>query len=276
MVNKRYNFLLKFKLIIMKTFVRLITLTIIMGISLHANSQKTEKVTIYMKNGDILKGTIEYINETNKVRLNSDCGNSYMLDRTDIQDIKEKENKLTNKNKLYGNAQIGTLIGFNRSNFYGIPLNFNISVGYRITNNVSVGLSSGIVILEDSYLPMAAEFQYDFNKRPLSKKSHFFRLKAGMPLLLNSNSEDYYDTYSYSSSIYPYPEYDNSDISNKKGVFFHPELGVKFSGNENESFYLSLGYLFQTDSYDYDNYYAQKTTKTHVYNRLSLNFGYMF
>jgi hypothetical protein len=257
----------------MKTYIRLIALTIFISISLQSQAQKSEKVTIYKKNGDILKGTVEYVSESNKVRLNTECC-SFLIDREDIQEIKSMEALSGPKSKFYGNAQIGLLVGYNGGDFQGIPFDFTVSGGYRPTSHLGIGVASGLVFLNNTYVPIAAELQYNFSPRLSSTKSHFFRLKVGMPYLISTSSTTY--DYPVYSSAYPYYYQESTEPSNKKGFLFNPEFGVKFSGAENESFYLSLGYYFQWDRYDYKNSYAQTTTENHSFNRLSLNFGYIF
>jgi len=260
----------------MKKSIRLIALTFFLSISLQLNAQKNEKVIVYKKNGDILTGTVEYVSEPDKIRIHIARGTSFLINRDDIDRMENLTTVKVNKNKFYGNVQMGTMIRFVReSEFMGIPFNLNFSSGYRINENASIGLASGLVLINNAYLQMGAEFQYDFNPRINSSKAHYFRLRSGFPLMISA-AETYTDYYVYDYNGGYYYDTQTSEITNKRGFFINPEFGVKFNGLANESFYMGIGYFFQTDKFDYKNYYNQNATQTQYANRLTLNFGYFF
>ncbi len=255
----------------MKTLHLFLTLTLFFVVILQVKAQKKENAEILMKNGDILRGEIEYVSNPDQVRLNTSCGNSYLLERSKISEIKKLEKQEIQRDKFYGNAQLGLNFSFSQDVPGG---NFNLSGGYRLTDHLGIGLTAGIMALADASYPLGAEIFYEFSPRKLSKMSHFIRIQTGIPLYnkkISSSDIVYYD--------YIYPPYSNQEktIKSQKTFFIHPEVGVKFNGLSNESFYLSVGYLFQKRKITYErtpNNYI--TNKSSYFNRMTLNLGYFF
>ena len=76
----------------------------------------------------------------------------------------------------------------------------------------------------------------------------------------------------YSSSYYPYPYYQNSELKAKGGFLLHPAMGFFYQLNEGLGMGVSVGYRFQVLNYTGDNDYRLDVT----YNRLSVKLGFIF
>ena len=253
----------------MKKIAVFISITLLIGFSLQVRAQKPEKVEIYMKNGNIFKGKLVYTTNENQIRLITMDENNFLLQKSDIKEIKKLKKEMAERNKFYGNAQFGLNFSFSDDIPGG---NFYFSGGYRITPQLGLGLMAGINGLDGASYPLAAEIFYELKSNPFSKMSKFIRLHGGPVYAKNTDENIIYD---YSSSYIPQGE---SQTSGKyKGYWYQPEVGVRFNNKSNDSFYLSIGYLYQnmTKEFAQSTYYYIKKQQF-IYNRFTINFGYFF
>jgi len=251
----------------MKKIAVFISITLLIGFSLQLCAQKPEKVEIYMKNGNILKGKLIYTTNSNELRLITHDENNFLLQKSDIKDIKKLKKEMADRNKLYGNAQFGLNFSFSDDIPGG---NFYLSGGYRIIPQLGIGLLAGINGLNGASYPLGAEVFYELKSNPFSKMSKFIRLRGG-PAYAKKTSENI--IYDYSSSFMPQTQ--TSEQS--KGYWYQPEVGIRFNNKSNDSFYLSIGYLYQsmTKKFEQSAYFYLKKQQF-IYNRFTINLGYFF
>ena len=248
-----------------------ISITLIFALSLQLVAQKNEKAEIYMKNGNIFLVYIRYVPDSAKLRLNTFDGNSILISRSDISAIKSLQNVNLPRNKFYGNLRLGTCFSFNDDVFGG---SFSASAGYRIRPQIGVGWVAGIQSLDRTSYPVGVEISYELKPKGYNLAPKFLRLQGGVSIQSKGlqNEPVYYDFWNTTNYL--------TDAKVKNGIWIHPEAGVRFSKRSNDSFYISIGYLFQNYSieytYTYDNNFVRNEREAYLFYRFTLSLGYFF
>ncbi len=261
----------------MKTFIRLL---IVIGVSsaflLIPNlllAQETQDV-IYLKNGSILHGKIIEIKANESITLESNCGDTWVLNQMDIERIvkepisksgilKDIEKNVDYKYKgFYSNINVGFMFGGNQDTPFP-PISLMFVNGYQFEWGLALGAGLGLDLVNEAYMPAVADIRYTFRK---SKVSHFIYIQGGYSLSLEDPDPYDYDYYGY---------YD-SDLKSKGGYLINPGIGFKINLNNKNAFSFGIGYKYMEINHTYQETNGQEIDRTIKYNRITLGFGYHF
>ena len=253
------------KISIIKSLV--ILLLLIISTKLYAQIDKVD--VVYLKNGSIIKGEIVEIKTDEYVKIKSLCDNIWVFNNTDVLKILKEDKKVIvdsisdsqfKINGVFTNFSLGFLYGIGNEN-ENPPLSVLVGGGYSFKNNISVGLVTGVELLDNAFVPAMIDLKYSFVN---SKVSHFIFLQSGYSFVIDAQNDD----------IYYYNG--NNERENRGGIVISPGFGIKWNLNKKNAIALSLGYRYQQNNYTYIDYNNQEIERLVKYNRISVSFGYYF
>lgn len=255
----------------MKKFCLLLFATII-AFAVFAQPQKGY---VYLKNGSILKGKYQYINDSLKLRIES-AGNLWIFETDEIERVSVNREQLVEKfggqglnSPFYLRTEVGVLVG-NSENSQPAPFSFTTSLNYWVEPQFGVGAGVGLEFLKESYLPVFLNFEYKIRN---SYATPYLFAKVGYQVSIEESHTIYYnDIQPWSSSIWPGPVYNNEKMDAKGGVLINPGIGYQrmFSSGFGMSF--AFGYQFHRLHYKGENDYGLDID----YNRLTVKIGIVF
>jgi hypothetical protein len=237
-------------------------------ISNNVSAQNATNDVIYINNGSIIKGEIVEIKTDEYVKIKSQGGNVWVFKNTEIEKILKdekialagsQENIQFVDNGAYTDFSIGFLYGTGNENA-NPPLSVLVGGGYTFKNNISLGLLTGVELLDDAFLPTMINFDYTFVN---TKFSHFIFLQGGYSFVIDNSDDNIY-------------YYNNDETKNYGGIVINPGFGVKWNIDHNNAIAVSIGYRYQRNRYTYNDYNNQEIERTVKYNRISVRFGYHF
>lgn len=242
--------------------------------SLSSNSQ-TEKGYIFLKNGSILKGRYSYLDNQEKVKIQS-AGNLWIFDALEIDSISSKPIKTLDglnqpvfNSKLFFRTELGVLVG-NSDNSQQAPFSVTASLNYALSTKFSVGAGLGLEFFKESYMPLFANVEYRF--RNVQYFPYVF-LKAGYYLPLEESNEVYYDIIPAWASVWPWPNnYGNGDFDADGGFLINPGVGYQHMFSPGLGVTFAVGYQFHRLNYSGENDYELDID----YNRLTIKIGIVF
>jgi sRNA-binding regulator protein Hfq len=221
-----------------------------------AFAQQNYQDVVYLKNGSIIRGLIveQVPNETIKIETMDKSVFVYKLD--EIAKIAKEEKK----GHTYSNTPLKTgshaiaEVGYGlKTGDYGLDvLKLNLIYSYRLDNNFSLGLGTGIRHYSEdgesaTLVPVFADFRANLVANNLMP---YFGLGIG---------------YSF----------DASDSFSGVGILVNPTVGVGFKTQGSSILHVSLGLETQRlKGYLYDGYYMHRTAQTT--KAISLNVGISF
>uniref|UniRef100_UPI003216B269 hypothetical protein n=1 Tax=uncultured Draconibacterium sp. TaxID=1573823 RepID=UPI003216B269 len=233
-----------------------------------------EKGYVYLKNGSIIKGKYSYLENKQKVRVES-SGNIWIFDSGEIDNISSKRSHLPNEtdmnfadSKFFFRTELGVLAG-NAENSQSAPFSITASANYRLDTKMSVGLGLGIEFFNESYLPVFANFEYKMKE---SNSTPYLFLKAGYQLPLEESNAIYYDVYPVWSSSYWPGEFVQEGYDTKGGFLINPGIGYQQMVASGLGVNFAVGYQFHRLNYNGENDYSLDID----YNRLSIKIGLIF
>ena len=245
-----------------------------------------KKGYISLKNGDILKGKYVYSVDFKKLKVIAN-NETRIFDADDVGRITKKNPfeladtsngfipSTYKPSRLFNITELGFLIG-NQDNTNKSPFIFHTSANYSFTPLLSAGVGTGVELYRETYVPVTANVMYKLNNR---RTSPYISLSGGYQIPVDGTRMTTTEVYSplmsdymYSSSYYPYPYYQNSELKAKGGFLLHPAMGFFYQLNEGLGMGVSVGYRFQVLNYTGDNDYRLDVT----YNRLSVKLGFIF
>ena len=232
-------------------------------------AQKGKKDMVYLKSGGVVKGQL-MTNDAEIVKINS-AGNEWVFKKTEVDSVSKYSKTLPasglNQNYFF-DTSMGVLAG-NSGNNQSAPFSFMTSVNFKVMNKLYVGAGLGTEFLDESYMPVFAQFQYKFRNANFTP---FVNLQLGYEVPLedvsHSQSGIYYD---YSSSYYPYPQ-TNEKLKTNGGYMINPSIGFQRFSSENFGWFFSFGYRHHQLNYSGENGYKLETN----FSRLSLKIGFIF
>lgn len=241
----------------------------------YAQETKQQDV-VYLKNGSILHGQIVEIEANETITLFSNCGDKWVINQSEIEKIekidisdeqyffnKSIKSTLDYKNKgFYTGLNIGFLFSGNIDTPFP-PLGLMILNGYEFENRFSLGAGLGLDLLNEAYMPLVADFKYNFTK---GRINHYVYFQGGYTIALEKPDPYDYDYYSYY----------HSDIKSKGGYIINPGIGLKLFLNEKNAFSFGIGYKYININHSYKEQNGQLIDREIRYNRIVLNFGYHF
>ncbi|MBN1118272.1 MAG: hypothetical protein JXA77_13770 [Bacteroidales bacterium] len=237
---------------------KLLCLLLISLISFPLLSQKKTDV-VYLHNGSIIKGKIVE-NLNGNIKIETCCGSIFAYRAEDIDKVATEKYVSANKLKEEGYfnfTSAGVLIGSN-ANERVAPFSLLMEHNYKIDKNIAFGGFWGYEILNESTLPIG------FNIKgliPLDRGSTIFTgISSGYSISLEKPTIDYREINIASG-----------------GILFQSEIGFVANSSKNASFYMALGYRYNTLNYELQDWYFIDSIKRKLtYNRISLRFGVCF
>jgi len=245
-----------------------------------------KKGYISLKNGDILKGKYVYSVDFKKLKVIAN-NETRIFDADDVARITKKNPfeladtsngfipSTYKPSRIFNITELGFLIG-NQDNTNKSPFIFHTSANYSFTPLLSAGVGTGVELYRETYVPVTVHVMYKLNNR---RTSSYVSLSGGYQIPVDGTRMTTTELYSplmsdymYSSSYYPYPYYQNSELKAKGGFLLHPAMGFFYQLNEGLGMGVSVGYRFQVLNYTGDNDYRLDVT----YNRLSVKLGFIF
>ena len=261
-------------------------------IAIHAQTYDQYSYPVYkkgyisLKNGDVLKGKYLYSVDLKKIKLIT-ATETKILETDDVARITKKNPfeladtsngfipSTYKPSRIFNITELGFLIG-NQDNTNKSPFIFHTSANYSFTPLLSAGVGTGVELYRETYVPVTANVMYKLNNR---RTSSYVSLSGGYQIPVDGTRMTTTELYSplmsdymSSSSYYPYPYYQNSELKAKGGFLLHPAMGFFYQLNEGLGMGVSVGYRFQVLNYTGDNDYRLDVT----YNRLSVKLGFIF
>ncbi len=234
-----------------------------------------EKGYVYLKNGSILKGKYSYLENQQKVKLET-SGNIWIFGANEIDSISAKRIQTFHEidqsfpeSKFFYRTELGVLAG-SADNSQSAPFSLTGSVNYRLMPKISLGLGLGLEFFNETYMPVFANFEYKLRE---SSSSPYLFLKAGYQVPLEESNAIYYDVYPVWSSFAPWPGYYGQEGYDTKGGFLiNPGLGYQQMFTPGFGMNFAVGYQFHRLNYNGENDYSLDID----YNRLSIKVGIIF
>jgi len=239
------------------------------------SKSQSEKGYVYLKNGSIVKGRYAYVDNQQKIRIQS-AGNLWIFDASEIDSISPKRIKtlddltqLESNSKLFYRTELGVLVG-NSDNSQEAPFSVTASVNYALSPKFSVGAGLGLEFLKESYMPLFANVEYRFRN---TLSSPYVFLKAGYQLPLEESNAVYYDIIPAWSSVWPWPNnYGNGNFDADGGFLINPGVGYQHMFSPGFGMTFAVGYQFHRLNYSGENDYELDID----YNRLTIKLGIVF
>lgn len=232
--------------------------------------QRVSKEVVYLKNGSVVKGHVVPYDDENM--LVQSGRNTWVFKRTDIDTVASKSVRILTLDKLerpwFLKCSAGVLVG-SSDNQKDSPFSFDGSFNMKMLPKFYLGAGAGVDFLEESYMPVFANFEYHFRE---SRFTPFFSFKGGYLFALDGdvhqNNWIYYDYMPY-SNYYPYS---SQAMENKGGMLLNPSFGFVSYLNPNLGLSLEFGYRYSQVTFKGDHQYELETN----YNRLSIRLGILF
>jgi hypothetical protein len=233
-----------------------------------AYGQTSRKDVVYLKSGGIIKGQI-ITRDAEIVKVNS-AGNEWVFKNEEVDSISrymKKTDERGYKQGFFFDTSMGALIG-NSNNAQEAPFSFMSSLNVRVLGNVYLGAGVGAEFLQETYMPAFGQLQIRFRD---TRFTPFINLQAGYQLPLEDAKSYQPVYYDYTSSIWPYPQY-NTELDAEGGYMINPSIGFHRFSSNNFGWFFSFGYRYHQLNYTGENGYKLETNLS----RLSLKVGFIF
>lgn len=250
----------------------LLFLAFIMAFNVFAQS---EKGYVYLKNGSVLKGKYAYLENDQKVKIES-SGNIWIFNMNEIDSISKKRirtlddaEKTLSSSKFFYRTELGVLVG-SSENSQTAPFSMSASANYILYSRLSAGLGLGVEFFNETYMPVFANFEYRLKE---SSSAPYAFLKVGYQVPLEESNAIYYDVYPIWSSVAPWPgEYSQEGFDTKGGFLINPGVGYQQMFSQGFGMSFAVGYQFHRLNYEGENDYSLDVD----YNRLTIKVGIIF
>ena len=223
------------------------------------------KVTLYLKNGTIIKGKLFETGSSETIKIKSD-GNVWGFPFAEVEKIDYKATnnlKETASVPFYFKVNGGVLLG-NSSNTDTEVGFFHSSVNKEFLEKMYAGAGAGVeYYMEQSYIPTFLNFEYKL--RNTRSFPHFY-LKTGY--LIPGEKQHASSEYDQFESRNVPPKYLNAS----GGVLVNPGFGFSSMLGENFGFCFSIGYRYHVLKFSGKDEYKLEQR----YNRLCLSLGIIF
>jgi len=222
---------------------------------------------IYLKNGDILIGSIVQYSITDDVVIELRNGNELTVPRSAIERVEMSGSKSSSYRKhkekqWYNQTSLRTLNGLDAvwgDNIMGLGVQ-NVT-GYQYNKWLGLGLGAGYDMYQidsrQAIIPVFTELRGHVLD---GKVSPIYSIAAGIGFGVNNE--------------------DNAITKIKPGFMWNPSIGFSVQGKDNSSFIIDLGYQFQYITYIIDgdvwNPNIIRTEQDYHFKRLALRLGLMF
>ncbi len=222
------------------------------------------KDALYLKNGNIYRGTVIPSGNTDKIKIETLCGNLLLFNRNEIDTIKKEKYSLYSgyyRNNGYVFNIGGGLSVANKSNMHEELITSHF---YQFNYHYLVGGGGSVKWTSEAYISLFGEFKYlisDKNTVPYVD----FRSGISIPTEKEWKDENYFYYY----------------YKIRNGGFFDASFGISFNSRSNHRFYIQTGYQLQYAKFiDIENrwtgegYQEQEIVREEYYKRVYIRFGF--
>jgi len=195
---------------------------------------------------------------------------SFLQAQTEIKTNTKKDKDLKLESPIpvgiFNATSIGVLSGSSQ-NQQSAPFSFLSLMLYQFDENIAAGAGLGIDFLEETYIPLVADFRYYLRG---TRFSPFVFAQAGysFPTQKSANQDIIYAHY----DIWPYPYPQAEAVKPKGGFQINPGFGIRHMFHNEFGLEISFAYHYQRLSYQYSSNTRIETD----YNRLNLRIGIIF
>ncbi len=182
------------------------------------------------------------------------------------QDIPVDKNTLEVPKGLFNATSIGVLSGSSQ-NQQAAPFSFLSLMLYQIDENIAVGAGLGIDFIEESYVPIVADFRYYLRG---TRFSPFLFTQAGYSIPTQKSASQEIINAHYDIWPYPYPQAE--EVEPLGGFQINPGFGIRHMFHSTFGLEISFAYHFQRLTYQYNSNTRLETD----YNRLNIRIGIVF
>jgi hypothetical protein len=225
-------------------------------------AQKQEVDAVYLKNGEIYRGSLLNEQDEKKIMLQTLCWNTMVFDTGDVDHIQRemvnvKSSRLHVPSSGYFNrTDMGVLTGSGNNEKNAIFSTHMVN-GYKINSRFYPGLGIGIEFYEQAVVPLFADVSYHFSRNVLSP---FVRGSVG-----------------YSMPVEDPPENWGMHTNNNGGLMYAAGLGTLIRLNGHNAISLSLVYRFQSlKSVITQDWTDEVMNLNKQYNRIAFRIGFLF
>ena len=208
---------------------------------------------VYLENGSIYRGKI-IEHDSTQLKIEIIGGSVFVLPISQVTEIQqEKNNRFVNNTKQKGYinfTSLGVLVGSSTDNKTS-PFSGIIDNNYRFSNWFACGLRTGIELINENVIPVAANIKIFV---PGSTGRLFFSSSGGYCFPLNKPEEYGVD------KMYGGPLLEN-------------EFGVIIPVSVGNAVYFAAGYRYTVLKYRYANWWTNDVDRRIYYSRLSLRLG---
>ncbi len=231
-----------------------------------AFSQRGKGDVVYLKNGSIINGQIVSLLPNGQVKIKTRDNSLWVFESAGIDSIRKSFNirKITSiQSGFFNLTEAGILTG-NSNNSKKAPFSLINICGWKFNNRISAGVGTGVEFLNETYLPVLADFRYYLKRQG---GNPFFGIQGGYNIALEKPDRIYSDPIMNYSQGY----YLNSTLKMKAngGFLLNPMVGICTSLGGNLAFTISAGYRIMRNRYSRADEYKIDID----YSRLSLKVG---
>ena len=255
---------------------RISFLLIVMFAGLTLFAQHGKKDIVFLKNGSVIRGNIVLEDAGKLIKLKTSDRSLWVFKYDQIDSVSRQKKAVEKVKTPFGNGyfnltEMGVLAG-NSNNVNKTAFTMMNISSWKFPCNFSAGIGVGIEFLNDTYLPVVADFRYYIpHQGPLP----FVSVQAGYSIPLGGSYTQQNTYYGY-TDIAVMPGYYQTSVSQnmsaRGGFLINPSFGIQTQLNENLALVFSAGYRYIRHNYGKDENYQLEVE----YNRLSLKVGLLF
>ncbi len=182
------------------------------------------------------------------------------------QDDSDQQAKSQIPTGIFNVTSIGVLSGSSQ-NRQAAPFSFLSLMLYQFDENIAAGAGMGLDYLEETYIPIVADFRYYLRETSFSP---FLFAQAGYSFPTDNSASQYIinDHYSIWPGPYPQPE----DVKPSGGFQINPGFGLRHMFHNEFGLEISFAYHYQRLNYQYNT----NTRLEMNYSRLNIRIGILF
>lgn len=225
-------------------------------------AQKQEVDAVYLKNGEIYRGSLVNQPDGNCIMLQTLCWNTMIIDAGDVDHIGREMVNAKSKHLhvpssgYFNRTDMGLLIGSGNNEKNAI-FSTQMVNGYKIHSKLYPGLGIGIEFYEQAVVPLFADMSYHFGRNVLSP---FIRGSIG-----------------YSVPVEDPPEAWGVSMKSNGGYMYAAGLGTFIRLNGHNSLSISLIYRFQSLRSEITQDWSDEVLNLNKqYNRIAFRIGFVF
>jgi hypothetical protein len=214
--------------------------------------QKKNNDVIYLKNGVVINGQILSSLPTGQVIIKRRDNSHWVYEPAQYDSIRKTSKGIKKVHPGYFNLTEAGILTGNSGNSNKSPFSMINLSGWQFKNQFSAGIGAGVEFLNETYLPVVADFRYYLKRQGTNP---FFGIQGGYSFALEKP-----DSYSLNNNL---------EMSAKGGFLLNPSVGICTSFGENLALTFSVGYRMMRHRFSATDDYKIDID----YNRLSIKIG---